>query len=112
MKTRDMLRLAVKLLREKAKEQPKRRFINSSGQKAEIGEIADHISNLASWVYPDLSTEDITKVVRCKNCKYYTEYRSKATYQHTTYMACSQTGVEHPPEYFCADGLERIDRHG
>ena len=109
MKQVDIYRLAVKLLRKMAKENPGKSFTNSDGEKATIDEVADALDNLSKWLYKDFHTEDITKVVRCKKCKYYKKYKKKGEFKAQIFQVCSKDMQKRSPMFFCKDGDERIE---
>ena len=106
MKQVDIFRLAVRLLKQLAKEKPGRSFTNSSGEKATVEDVANEIDKLSKWVYKDFHTEDIEKVVRCKKCKHYKKYKKKG-FKTQVFHACSLTMMRRDPMFFCRDGEER-----
>lgn len=109
MRQVDVYRLAVKLLRKMAKENPGKSFTNSAGEKATIGDIADALDNVSKWLYKDFHTEDIDKVVRCKKCKFYKKYKKKGVFKPQVFQACSKNMKEHDPMFFCKDGEEKFE---
>lgn len=62
------------------------------------------LSKLKSWAYPDLTTEDMVAVTRCKNCRYYKKYKKKDDFKPKIVYACSRTKLKRSKEFFCADG--------
>lgn len=109
MKQVDIYRLAVKLLRGLAKENPGKSFTNSAGEKATISDVADELDKVSKWLYKDFHTEDIDKVVRCKKCKYYKKYRKKGSIKDLPFYACSKDRKKRDPMFFCKDGEERLE---
>ena len=97
-------RLAVKALQEVSSKSPDKGFTNKSGEKVTIGDIATELDKVAKWVYPDLQTEDISIVVRCKRCKYYKRYRKKGALKQVPFYACSKDMKRRDPMFFCKDG--------
>lgn len=67
-------------------------------------EVANRLEKVLHWTYPDLSTEDIVKVIRCKDCMYYKKYRKKSPYKSVAFYACSLTKTKREPTFFCKDG--------
>lgn len=109
MKQVDIYRLAVKLLRKMAKENPGKSFTNSAGEKATIDYVANELDKVSKWLYKDFHTEDIDKVVRCKNCKYYKKYKKKGAIKASVFWACSRDMQKRDPMFFCKDGEERLE---
>jgi hypothetical protein len=109
MKQVDIYRLAVKLLRKMAKENPGKSFTNSAGEKATIDDVANELDKVSKWLYKDFHTEDIDKVVRCKKCKYYKKYKKKGAFKAQVFQACSKDMKKRDPMFFCKDGEERLE---
>ena len=107
MRMLDVFKLAAKLLREQAKTQPNRVFENASGDKITAADVATEIEKLTKWMYPDLSCEDIAKVVRCRNCQHFKKYRKKGAFKATTFQACEYDKDKRDPEFYCKRGLEK-----
>lgn len=107
MKQADIYRLAVKLLRNMAKENPGKSFTNSAGEKATIDDIANELDKVSKWLYKDFYTEDIDKVVRCKKCKYYKKYKKKDDRKSPPFWACRLTKIKRDPEFYCKEGIEK-----
>lgn len=101
-----MYRLAVKLLRKLAKQYPEKRFTNSEGEKATISDVANALDRVSKWVYKELCTDDITKVTRCRNCKFYKKYKKKTGFKPQVFQACSKDMQKRDPSFFCKDGDE------
>lgn len=106
MRMIDVYRLAVKLLKKMAKENPGKSFINSAGEKATIEEVADALDKVSKWLYKDFHTEDIDKVVRCKRCRFYKKYKKQGEFKPKVFMACSKDMKRHDSMFFCKDGEE------
>lgn len=109
MRQIDVYRLAVKLLRRMAKENPSKSFTNSAGEKATIGDIADDLDKVSKWLYKDFHIEDIDKVVRCQKCKFYKKYRKKGAFKPQVFQACSKDMKKRDPMFFCKDGEEGFE---
>lgn len=109
MKQVDVYRLAVKLLKKAAKENPGKVFVNSAGEKVTIEEIADGLDKISKWLYKDFHTEDIDKVVRCKKCKFYRRYKKKGAFKAVAFYACSKDMQKRDPMFFCKEGEERLE---
>lgn len=62
---------------------------------------------LKSWVYPQLTTDDMQLVIRCSNCKYYKRYKKKDDHKAAPFWACSKTKMKRDPDFFCKDGDQK-----
>lgn len=102
----DIYALAIKLLKKTDAECPGKVFKNRDGTKVKIQDVIANLSQMKNWLYPALRTEDITKVVRCKNCRYYKKYRKKGVVPAVVFQACSLDKKPRDPMFFCKDGDE------
>lgn len=109
MKQVDLMRLAVKLLKKIEKEAPQKSFTNASGEKATLSDVIGSLERLVKWMYPELSPEDIEKVVRCKRCRFYKRYKKKGSLKGQTFRACSKDMQKRDPMFFCKDGEESLE---
>lgn len=109
MKQVDIYRLAVKLLRKMAKENPGKSFTNSEGERATIDDVADELDKVSKWLYKDFHTEDIDRVIRCKKCRYYKKYKKKGAIKASVFWACSRDMQKRDPMFFCKDGEEKFE---
>ena len=71
---------------------------------SEYNMVTEELSKLKSWAYPDLTTEDMVSVTRCKDCRHYKKYKKKDTFKPEVVYACSRTKLKCSKEFFCADG--------
>lgn len=62
---------------------------------------------LQGWVYPALTTEDIQKVVRCKNCMWYKKYKKKDDRKSLPVWMCSKDRIKRDPDFYCKGGEEK-----
>lgn len=62
---------------------------------------------LKSWVYPQLTVDDMQLVTRCKHCKYYKKYKKKDNPKAASFWACSKTKLKREPDFFCKDGEQK-----
>ena len=107
MKMRDIYHMVIKVLRKQAKDCPGKGFTNSSGKRVTIEELANSLEDVVQWMYHDLNTKDITKVVRCENCINYKKFRKKNAYKANEFYACRLDMKRRDPMYYCKDGEER-----
>lgn len=59
---------------------------------------------LKSWIYPQLTTDDMQLITRCKYCVYYKKYKKKDNPKVAPFWACSRTKLKRDPDFFCKDG--------
>ena len=100
----DIYKLAIKLLKKQAAENPGKTFTNSAGEKVSIKQVAEELNKVTQWMYEELRTEDIEKVVRCKYCKHYKKYKKKGALKAVAFYACSKDMKKRDPMFFCKDG--------
>lgn len=107
MRMVDIYGLAIKLLKKMDAENPGKTFTNKDGEKATIPDIIKSLSMMKRWLYPALRPEDVTKVVRCKNCAYYKKYKKKGALKPQVFYACSKDMSRRAKDFYCKDGEER-----
>ena len=108
MKQSSIFKLAIKLLKQEAKSNPTRSFVNSEGERVTIKDVANELDKVSKWLYRGLSTEDIARVVRCKNCKYYKKHNKTDSLKGSSYYICSKDKQRRDPMFYCTDGEERL----
>lgn len=64
-------------------------------------------NKLKSWAYPQLTTDDMQIVIRCKNCRHYKRYKQKDNPKAAPFWACSKTKTKRDPDFFCKDGDQK-----
>ena len=104
MKTYDLYKLAIKLLSQYADTIPDKKYTNKSGESATIYDVIAMLKNVSSWMYKNMSTDDICKVVRCKNCRHYKKYKKKDDFKAKPFYACNLDMKQKPPDFFCKNG--------
>ncbi len=99
----DAYRVAIKTL----EGLPDKSLVSKTGKRVTIHEVAGVLRTVAHWCYPELSSEDIQKVVRCEKCEHYHHYRRKSEYKSPIVYMCDIDKVRRPPDFFCKDGVEK-----
>lgn len=66
----------------------------------------DELTKLKGWAYPELTTDDIVRVVRCSKCKNYKKYKKKGDPKAAPFYACSLNMTKRDPDFYCKDGME------
>lgn len=74
------------------------------GSRVSYGKAASEIRRVVSFVYPELETGNVQKVVQCKNCKHYRKFKNKKTRQ-VKYL-CELDKLHKDPDFYCAKGEE------
>lgn len=103
----DVYRIAIKVLRRQQKENPSKTFTNQQGETATIQDVVSGLEGVVKWIHPELTTKDITKVVRCKKCRHYKTYKKKGAFKATPFKACSLDMKRRDPMFYCGDGEEK-----
>lgn len=103
MKTKDALKIAVKVLKGLPPEQS---FKNSTGERATSAEVVQSLQRLAKWAYEGLDSDDMELVVHCKDCTHYKRYKKKGALKSDIVRMCSLDKVKRTPEFFCKDGAK------
>lgn len=106
MSLKQILLACAKILRVKAKRYPDGGF-TVDGKKVLYCEAANEVQRLSGWVFPDLDTADIQKVIHCKDCAHYKRYRKKNSYKPEFKCLCELDKKQREPDFFCADGKEK-----
>lgn len=106
MNLKQTLLACAKMLRAKAHKFPEGSF-TVDGKKVLYCEAANEIQRLSGWVFPDLDTADIQKVIHCKDCAHYKRYRKKNSYKPEFKCLCELDKKQREPDFFCADGKEK-----
>lgn len=106
MRVKSILEVCTGLLRKKSAKNPDG-CIKVDGEAIIYDVAANEIEKLCKWIYPDLSTYDIEKVVHCINCAHYKRYTKKGHKEKR--MLCELDHKQKRPAFFCAEGKERKD---
>lgn len=104
MRIKHAFGLALKVLKQEAKANPGKSYINSDGEKATVEDVIAAIQKLSAWVWPDFTSEELVKVVRCKNCLHFKQYRKKDDPKAPPFRACSSNRNQRDPDFFCRNG--------
>lgn len=92
---------------EALKQMPKNKKIIVKDESVSVTQLINELTKMMGWLYKDLNTDDIEKVVRCYNCKYYRKYKKKRSLKSETFYACSLDKAKRRPDFFCKDGDNR-----
>lgn len=106
MNLKQILLACAKMLRAKAHKFPEGGF-TVDGKKVLYCEAANEVQRLSGWVFPELDTDDIQKVIHCKDCAHYKRYRKKGAFKPEVKLLCELDKKQREPIFFCADGKEK-----
>ena len=106
MKVSEMFTTIVSILGKYDKEHPKETF-EIDGSIVKVKDIVTAMNKLLGWLYKDLTTDNIEKITRCYDCKYYKKYRKKGDMKSACFYACSQDKKHRRPDFYCKDGEPR-----
>lgn len=108
MTIHDMYDLVIHLMRKQLKENPGKTYKNKNGERVTLDEVIQQFTLLSNWVYPSFTTDDVSKIVRCKKCKHYKKYKKKGVIKARVIHACELDKKPRDPEFFCGDGDEGL----
>lgn len=86
------------------KQQPSTKTVIIEGETVSVKELVSALSKMMGWLYKELTTDDLEKVTRCCECRYYKKYKKKGAMKGTAFYACSQDMNKRRPDFFCKDG--------
>lgn len=98
MGMRDVYKICIRVLKNLQKEHPNKAFTNKQGEHASISDVIGAMEQHVDWLYPGLSTRDVSLVVRCHKCEHYNRKKK----------VCKRTGTPRDPEFFCKEGEEPL----
>ena len=99
MRLLDGFQITKWLLQKELEANPEKRYKKSNGQVFYLKDVLVMFNKLVSWVYPDLTDEDIVRVIRCKRCIHHKKINGK--------MCCSITGKAKENAGYCDEGCEK-----
>lgn len=103
LKVIDAYRIAIKTL----EELPDKTLKSKTGKRVTLKEVAALLRTIVHWCHPELSEQDIQKVVRCEKCKHYKLYKKKSGFKPEVVRMCDKDRSRKSPDFFCKDGVER-----
>lgn len=106
MKMSTVFSLTIDVLNSYSKEHPKATF-DADGVAVKIKDIVGSLNKLLGWLYKDLTTESLERVVRCYDCRYYKKYKKRGDIKAVAFYACSKDRNKRRPDFYCKDGEPR-----
>lgn len=96
----------IDILKTYSKEHPSATF-EVDGNIVKVRDLLSSLNKLVGWLYKDLTTESIERVVHCYDCQYYKKYKKKGALKSATFYACSHDMKKRRPDFYCKDGEHR-----
>jgi len=93
----------IDILKKYGEEHPRAVF-EVDGNTVKVKDIVAALNKLTGWLYKDLTTDSIERIVRCYDCAYYKKYRKKDAIKGGTFYACSKDKAKRRPDFYCKDG--------
>lgn len=106
MKISSVFTTTIYILKKYDKEHPKAVF-EADGSIVKIKDLVTSLNKLLGWLYKDLTDENIEKIIRCYDCRYYKKYKKKGAVKGVTFYACSIDKAKRRPDFYCKDGEPR-----
>lgn len=107
MKISSAFLTTIDILKEYDKEHPKTVF-DVDDNTVKVKDLVASLTKLLGWLYKDLTDENIEKITRCYDCRYYKKYKKKGAVKGATFYACSIDKVKRRPDFYCKDGEPRL----
>lgn len=89
------------------KQQPSTKKVEIDGETVSVKELITALSKMMGWLYKELTTDDLEKITRCCDCRYYKKYKKKGALKSATFYACYWDKVRRRPDFYCKDGEPR-----
>ena len=93
----------IGILKAYSKEHPNV-VIEEDGTTIKTKDLISSLNKLLGWLYKDLTTESIERVVHCYDCRYYKKYKKRGSLKSASFYACSQDRKRRRPDFYCKDG--------
>lgn len=107
MKVSSVFTTTIDILKRYDKEHPRAVF-DVDDNTVKVKDIIAALNKLVGWLYKDLTTDNIERVVRCYDCEYYKKYKKKGAIKGGTFHACSKDKAKRRPDFYCKDGEPRV----
>ena len=105
MRIADAFCISMLMIKKELRDNPDKQYRKKSGITIKLKDVLNCYSRLLDILYPDLTDNDIVKVVRCKNCG----HRCKVPGPKPTQKiwVCSFSQERTPDDGFCHKGYEK-----
>lgn len=99
----DALQIARLLIKKELQQNPEKQY-KKKGRTISLKDVLDLFDRLISWVYPELTDEDIVKVMRCKQCRHHKKV--KGDKYNTFKWVCALNGEPREDSEYCNRSCE------
>lgn len=106
MKISEVFTTTIGILKQYDTEHPRATF-EVDGNVVKVKDLVASLNKLLKWLYKDLTTDNIEKITRCYDCRYYKKYKRKGASKGPAFYACSLDKAKRRPDFFCKDGEPR-----
>ena len=107
MKLSALFAVTVEILGAYSERYPKKTF-DVDGNPVKVKDVIADLNKLTKWLYKDLTTESIERVIRCYDCKYYKKYKKRGDIKAPPFYACSKDHNKRRPDFYCKDGEPKL----
>ena len=107
MKLSALCAVTVEILGAYSERYPKKTF-DVDGTPVKVKDVIADLNKLTKWLYKDLTTESIERVIRCYDCKYYKKYKKRGDIKAPPFYACSKDRNKRRPDFYCKDGEPKL----
>lgn len=105
MRALDAFQIARKLIKQELERNPDKQYKRPSGQTLALRDVLTCFERLIAWLYPELTDDDLVKVVRCKHCRHYKKVKGEKF--NTFKWVCALTQENRKENGFCDRGCEK-----
>ena len=104
----ELFQLSQMLLKSSKTDPNNHVFCLKSGKHISAQKAIEAYELLIDWVCPELSMEDVSLIVHCKDCEHFRKFRRKGgDYKAEVITACRYDKNKRDPEFFCKWGERR-----
>lgn len=107
MKMSTVFTLTIDVLNLYSKDHPKACFEVDDTTIVKVKDLVAALNKLMKWVYKDLTTESLERVIHCYDCRYYKKYKKRGDIKAAAFYACSKDRSKRRPDFYCKDGEPR-----
>lgn len=104
MKIIDAFKISIAMIKKELKVNPEKQYKRSSGEVIKLKDVLSCYLRLSDLLYPELTDNDVVKVIRCKKCRHYCQVEGAKKTQRV--WACGLSGERTPADGFCHKGCE------
>lgn len=107
MKLSSLFAVTIKILEAYSERYPKATF-TVEDTTVKMKDVITDLNKLTKWLYKDLTTESIERVIHCYDCRYYKKYKKRGNIKAPPFYACSKDHNKRRPDFYCKDGEPKL----